>query len=486
MTQTLLNNRYRIIRAMGAGGFGDTFLAEDTHMPSRRQCVIKQLKPLTTNPHIYQLVQERFQREAAILEELGEGNPQIPKLYAYFAIEGQFYLVQEYIEGQTLSQAVQITGSLNESVVQDVLMSLLPVLDYVHSHRMVHRDIKPDNIILRQRDGKPVLIDFGAVKETMGTVVNSEGNSASSIVIGTPGFMPSEQAAGRPMYSSDLFSLGLTAIYLITGKRPQELEVNPATGEIIWQQYARGVSPSLVAVLDKSIQSHPRDRFPSASAMLAALQMGSVPLNPTVTVAPDMPTVNVANTPLPATETDLRTVQHHRQNVPKKGFPKHAIIGILLITVSVISAFIAFLVNRQPSSELSVFQPRTSPSPIPLASSKNEVSRPSPEEAIRDYYAAINQQDYQTAWQMQSPQLQNNKKFNARGYTDYLSSWQPIKRVELKEVRLINQSAEAATVDVRLNYIDQGEQIAPNYPNYWRYFLIWDDREKRWLLDDRQ
>jgi len=272
MTQTLLNNRYQIVQALGAGGFGETFLAEDTQMPSGRRCVIKRLKPVTSDTQIYQLVQERFQREAAILEELGAGCHQIPQLYAYFLEDKNFYLVQEWIEGQTLTKKMQQLGHLSESSVKAILVGLLPVLDYVHSKGIVHRDIKPDNIILRQRDNEPVLIDFGAVRETMGTALNSQGETTSSIVIGTPGFMPSEQAAGRPVYASDLYSLALTAIYLLTGKWPQELPTDRHTGEIVWRPSALSVSPTLAEVLDKAIQPSARDRFPTAKAMLEVLQ----------------------------------------------------------------------------------------------------------------------------------------------------------------------------------------------------------------------
>ncbi|BAY44745.1 serine/threonine protein kinase [Scytonema sp. HK-05] len=268
----LLNNRYRILRTLGSGGFGETFLAEDTQMPSLRRCVIKQLKPIHNKPEIYQLVQERFQREAAILEELGGSSGQIPALYAYFQLNEQFYLVQEYIEGDTLTAKVKQQGVLSESAVRELLLTLLPVLEYIHSNHIVHRDVKPDNIILRHRDGKPVLIDFGAVRETMGTVINSKGSLASSIIIGTPGYMPSEQAMGRPVYVSDLYSLGITVIYLLTGKHPQELETDPHTGEIIWRSHALNVSPTMIFIIDKAIAYHPRDRFASAREMLQALQ----------------------------------------------------------------------------------------------------------------------------------------------------------------------------------------------------------------------
>ncbi len=261
MAMLLLNNRYQVLRVLGSGGFGETFLAEDTQMPSSRRCVIKQLKPVADNPQIYQIIQQRFQQEAAILEELGDHNSQIPRLYAYFAEGGQFYLIQEYIEGQTLTQKLQQQGILSEIEVKEILINILLILEYVHSKGIVHRDIKPDNIILRFADGKPVLIDFGAVKVTMGTIMTGSGNSNQSIVIGTPGFMPMEQSVGRPVFSSDLYSLGLTAIYLLTGKIPQELPTDPARGDILWRHHAPYLRQNLASVLDKAIQQSPRDSF---------------------------------------------------------------------------------------------------------------------------------------------------------------------------------------------------------------------------------
>ena len=288
MIPALLNNRYRIIQALSTGGFGETFLAEDTHMPSGRSCVIKQLKPISNNPLVYQLVQERFEREAAILEQLGEGSEQIPRLYGYFAEQGQFYLVQEWIKGVTLGEKVQREGTLDESAVKELLVSILSVLDYVHNQGIIHRDIKPNNVILRQRDRKPVLIDFGIAKETMGTMVN-DGEITSSIVVGTRGFMPPEQAVGKPVYASDLYSLGLTAIYLLTGKRPQELKTNPQTGTILWHADTR-ISSEFAAVLDKAIESHPCDRFPTAREMLQALQPDALILKNSQETKPDDPT----------------------------------------------------------------------------------------------------------------------------------------------------------------------------------------------------
>lgn len=292
MKATLLNNRYRIIKTLGRGGFGETYLTEDTHMPSGRKCVLKQLKPIVKQPRTPLWMKERFQREAAILEELGAGNSQIPQLYAYFSEDDKFYLVQEWIEGLTLNQYWEQEGNLHRDEVRQILIQLLPVLDYVHSRRIIHRDIKPENIILRQGNNLPFLIDFGAVKEAMATEINQNSNSTYSASIGTPGYMSSEQAAGRPIYSSDLYSLGLTAIFLLTGKSPHELETDPRNGEIIWQEQTHNLDPELARVINRAIRFHPRDRFTTAQEMLDNLDTvgnttsGTIPTGATLNIAP--------------------------------------------------------------------------------------------------------------------------------------------------------------------------------------------------------
>ncbi len=346
MTPTLLNHRYKLIKVLASGGFGETFLAEDTQMPSKRKCVIKQLKPLEHNPQIYQLVQERFQREAALLEELSDGKNQIPQLYAYFTNDEQFYLIQEYIEGDTLAKKVQQEGILNETSVKEILINILPVLEYIHSKRIVHRDIKPDNIIIRSSDKQPVLIDFGAVKETMQTVVAVSENSTKSIVIGTPGFMPCEQTAGRPVYSSDLYSLALTAIYLLTGKMPQELPNNPSTGEIIWQEYAPNITSSFAAVLDRAIKSYPRDRFSTAKEMLKVLQ-AEVVVTPTV---PYKQTPTVISAPAQQIQKPSTTIV----NPGMKDWQKATIIGGVIGVCAIAGISI---INKQPTANIQAKQP---------------------------------------------------------------------------------------------------------------------------------
>ncbi|HAC66146.1 MAG TPA: serine/threonine protein kinase [Cyanothece sp. UBA12306] len=269
---TLLSNRYQILETLGKGGFGETFLAVDTQMPSARKCVIKLLKPSVQSSEIPEWLKERFKREAAVLEKLGANHPQIPGLYAYFSENNNFYLVQEWIEGETLTQIHQRRGNFSENEVREILINILPILDYIHSHRIIHRDLKPDNIIIRHSDGQPVLIDFGIVKEAVATQINSHGKTAYSVALGTPGYMPSEQAAGRPVYSSDIYSLGLTAVFLLTGKTPQYLETDLQTGEILWRKEIPHLHSHLANIIDRTVYFHPKERFPTAKKMLAALE----------------------------------------------------------------------------------------------------------------------------------------------------------------------------------------------------------------------
>jgi serine/threonine protein kinase, bacterial len=367
-----LNNRYEVIRQLGDGGFGTTFLVRDHQIPSARQCVVKQLKPLNENSQIYEIVKDRFQREAAILEKLGE-HDQIPRLYAYFSEADRFYLVEEYVEGDTLTQKVQKEGKQSEDVVRSVLINLLPAIVHVHQQQIVHRDIKPDNIVLRQADQKPVLIDFGAVKETMGTVINTKGNSSHSIVVGTPGYMPSEQLAGRPIYSSDLYSLGLTAIYMLTGKIPQELDTDPMTGAVLWRVHAPHVSEALAALIDRTIQMTPAHRFGTAQEMFMALSGLSIgvtlPPNSQFSVQPSATVVSMPPAVYSSVPTQAVMPQSYAQQPPSQVYAaapggewkKMAMLGGI-IGLSILGA--AFVMkNNAPSPVAS-----STPTPIAVAS----------------------------------------------------------------------------------------------------------------------
>jgi serine/threonine protein kinase, bacterial len=271
----VLKARYEILESLGIkSGFGETFLAIDTDLPSRPKCIIKKFKTQlkdSYDPDTYQIVLQRFEREAAVLEKLGEKSDQIPDLYAYFDEEKEYYIVQEYIEGVTVGQRVLGDKPFTEEEAIRFLKSLLPVLIVAHSSGIIHRDIKPDNIILRKKDGVPVLIDFGAVKEIVSGQLDQYGHQVySSIKIGTEGYIPLEQAAGKPVYSSDLYSLALTVIFALTGKPPQQL--TNLTGKIAWENQAPTINQSTKNILNTAIQPNYQDRFPSAEAMLEEIE----------------------------------------------------------------------------------------------------------------------------------------------------------------------------------------------------------------------
>jgi len=364
MTSILLNNRYQVIQVLGAGGFGETFLAEDTHMPSRRRCVIKQLKPIANDPPTYELIQKRFEREAATLEYLGESSDQIPRLYAYFSENGLFYLVQEWIHGETLTHLVETRGCQSETTVRKILLSLLSVLDYVHSKGIIHRDIKPDNIILRSGDGQPVLIDFGAVKETIRTIAVKPGYPTQSLVMGTPGYMPSEQAIGRPVYATDIYSLGLTAIYLLTGKQPSELPTNQQTGEILWQNEAPPVSPQLAMVLNQAIKPQASDRYSTASKMLYALNSASNNISTSTTIS-FSPAATASTQPTKAFSTPPRIS-------PQDSKKPIWVIGGLIVAGLIGGIGIARLTRPQQSEIPIVTNSDSQPSPIPSLEANNQ------------------------------------------------------------------------------------------------------------------
>ncbi|MGB3637671.1 MAG: protein kinase [Rivularia sp. (in: cyanobacteria)] len=377
-----MNNRYQVIQVLGAGGFGETFLAEDTHLPSRRRCVIKQLKPLADDPKTYQKVQQLFEREATTLEFLGEGSEQIPNLFAYFSENGLFYLVQEWIQGQTLTNIVETNGCLNEQAVKDILISLLPVLEYVHSKGIIHRDIKPDNIILRNSNNKPVLIDFGAVKATIRTVINSKGNPTQSMVIGTPGYMPIEQVLGRAVFATDIYSLGLTAIYLLTGKHPQELETNPETGKIVWENDAQGISTSLKTVLNRAIDPNIGSRYSTASKMLYALQSNTSTTS--TSTSPVLNTQNNQNTQKTVAVSPPARIPQKNINSPNStnspNWLKPGLIFGGLLAAGLIGGMAIANLNKQQSEEDIVIS--QTPPPEPIDNDNSLI--PSPEPSINE------------------------------------------------------------------------------------------------------
>src|SRR6476661_7739738 len=267
-SKLLLRDRYRAIKAIGQGGFGRTFLAVDEDKPSKPRCVIKQflppeiqLIPSASNRNSKKAA-ELFEQEAMRLDELGK-HPQIPELLAYSIQDSRQYVVQEFIDGQNLAQIVETEGRFTENQILDLLNSLLPVLHFIHSHNVIHRDIKPGNII-RRPDQQLVLVDFGAAKIATGTALLKTGTS-----IGSPEYIAPEQARGKAFFTSDLYSLGVTCLYLLTQVSPFDL-FDPGEDAWIWRQYLANnpVSEQLGKILDKMIKNAANRRYQTAVEVL--------------------------------------------------------------------------------------------------------------------------------------------------------------------------------------------------------------------------
>jgi serine/threonine-protein kinase len=271
--ELLLRGRYRMIRALGRGGFGATFLARDEMLPGKPPCVIKQLRPAAEAPHVLDMARDLFKREAKILGMIGN-HPQLPRLLDYFESGQEFFLVQEYINGHTLQQEVKRGGPFTEAGVKQFLSEILSMVQYVHDNHVIHRDIKPANIIRRDQDKKLVLIDFGAVKDKVNPIYspNSEHTALTAYAIGTPGYAPPEQMAMRPVYASDLYALGVTCVYLLVGKAPKDLNYNLNTGELLWREHVQ-ISDHFAKVLQKMLDISVKHRYQSVEAILRDLDL---------------------------------------------------------------------------------------------------------------------------------------------------------------------------------------------------------------------
>ncbi|MBE8996888.1 serine/threonine protein kinase [Nostoc sp. LEGE 12447] len=270
MLGQLLDGRYQVLQVLGGGGFGQTYIAQDTHRPGFPKCVVKHLKPVTRSPEFLETARRLFTSEAETLEELGN-HDQIPRLLAYFEDNQEFFLVQEFIEGHTLKAELLPNQLWTEDQVIQLLQQMLGILQFIHSHNVIHRDIKPDNIIRRQKDGKLVLIDFGAVKQVQTQLLTVSGRTGATIIIGTPGYMSTEQGQGKPRSNSDIYSLGIIGIQSLTGLHPINFEEDPDTGEISWQHQAN-VSSELASVLSKMVLHHFKQRYQSAAEVLQVLK----------------------------------------------------------------------------------------------------------------------------------------------------------------------------------------------------------------------
>jgi serine/threonine protein kinase len=279
--ETVLAGRYYLIRPLGGGGFGQTFLATDRHLPGQPTCVVKQFKPRATTSESLHIAKRLFDLEAETLYRLGN-HDRIPRLLAHLEQRGEFYLVQEFIEGESLQQELQRQPRFSEFETVSLLRDLLQVLAFVHRQQVIHRDIKPSNVIRRQSDRRLVLIDFGAVKQ-----VSIQTDPISpfapdlrqlTVAVGSPGYMPAEQLSSYPHFSSDVYAVGMLALQGLTGIHPIELPRNQQTGEINCAALGDRlrIHPDLAVLIDNMVRYDYRQRYANAAAALEALEQISL------------------------------------------------------------------------------------------------------------------------------------------------------------------------------------------------------------------
>jgi serine/threonine protein kinase len=311
-------SRYRTIKPIGQGGFGRTFLAVDETKPVIfSQCVIKQFFPQNTAG---EKAAQLFHQEAAQLETLGK-HPQIPELIAHFEQDGRQYLVQEFIDGKNLARELEQKGAFTETQIRQILNDLLPVLHFVHKSKVIHRDIKPENIIRRRLSPAPlsalensyqpspfqkdiVLVDFGAAKK-----VTATGLPQTGTIIGSAAYTAPEQLMGKAVFASDIYSLGVTCIHLLTEIPPFDL-FDSTEDSWAWRNYLKtAVSDDLGRILDTMLQSATKRRYSSASAVIRHLNPKPVYLDAQpVLDAPETPAQRVV-TPAPGVSLFSRQQQ---------------------------------------------------------------------------------------------------------------------------------------------------------------------------------
>ncbi|XWK87385.1 MAG: serine/threonine-protein kinase [Phormidium sp.] len=288
-----LENRYEIVRELGQGGFGRTYLARDINR-YLELCVLKEFAPQIQGANELQKAEELFEREASVLYKLQ--HSQIPNfrelLRSHLNGKQALFLIQDYIEGQSYAQVLK-QRCFSEAEVVELLRQILPVLEYIHSEGVVHRDISPENLMLRTADKMPVLIDFGGVKKAATTAVSKATGRALVTLLGKEGYAPPEQIRqGKAFPSSDLYALAVTVLVLLSGKEPKELYDN-SKAVWCWRQYI-SVSPELGRILDKCLAYRASDRYQSAREVLQFL-LTVTNANPQPIVNPNPPPVTAGN-----------------------------------------------------------------------------------------------------------------------------------------------------------------------------------------------
>ena len=256
----VIRHRYRIVKELGQGSFSTTYIAEDLDRPYYPLCVVKQFQPFQSDKGTFCTARRLFNQEAETLQKLGD-HLYIPTLYAFFEENNNLYLVQEYIDGNVLSEEIVIGEPWQEEKVIKLLKQILLPLDYVHQQNIVHRDLKPDNLIQRAEDDHIVLIDFGAVKQIL------EDSKQQGTVVGTIGYMSAEQYEGNITKSCDVYAVGVIAIEAVTGKKIKDFH-QPRQ----WLQHANHISDQLKSIIINMTMRNYEERYSDAGEVLTALE----------------------------------------------------------------------------------------------------------------------------------------------------------------------------------------------------------------------
>jgi serine/threonine-protein kinase len=399
----LLGDRYRITKEIGQGGFGRTYLCEDVNR-FNELCVLKEFAPQVQGTALLTKAQQLFEREAGVMYRLQ--HPQIPMFREMFRVNrggvGQLFLVQDYVAGdnyqQLLRQKLQQGKKFTESEITEFLTQILPVLGYIHSLGVIHRDISPDNLIRRNSDGLPVLIDFGGVKQVAVNAASQymSGNLGHSEVptrLGKVGYAPNEQMQRGVVFPhSDLYALAATTLVLLTGKEPPDL-IDPQNFTWNWREYI-SLSPALSSILDRMLQLRPNDRFESAQDILTALNSSKL-VNPAPPLRPPLPTTVQPPQQIESKSQSATVVATPKSQQPAPPTPATSttptesslitVVGKTWISIAaVIGAIglgwiVASLTAKrpQPTTPVSVNAPEPTPSqssPTAVASERNHTS----------------------------------------------------------------------------------------------------------------
>jgi serine/threonine protein kinase len=349
----LVGGHYKIICLLGIGNFGETYQAENLHAKSRK-CAVKHLKFTSSNSSAFNKARELFEREAEVLLKLTESanNSHIPRFFAYFDENQQFYLVQEFIAGHTLSEELQQRSRLTEDEVLDLLEDVLETLQFIHSQGIIHRDIKPDNLIRRERDNRIVLIDFGAVKE----VVAQSKPQHRPTVIYTQGYAPPEQYQGQPQFNSDIYALGMTALEVLTGLETENLK-DPNEGKVKWPSQIK-INQQLAKIIEKMVDEDYKRRYQSASNVINAIKK----IKSTQLVLPSINSV---------ISTNIQS-----KKIPNL-IPQWLFVAVLGLIVTVLGVIVSFLFAREIITSPPTTSPTQTVTPKPTLSPRESVSPPS-------------------------------------------------------------------------------------------------------------